>query len=79
MISEDGTVKVIGIDDIEYDTLSNGKVVAKGLPGQLAQVPIEDNDAYLRTNYDTSNNINLEMAISNQLDTLMILKMMNQQ
>ena len=58
VISEDGTVKVIGIDDIEYDTLSNGKVVAKGLPGQLAQVPIEDNDAYLRTNYDTSNNIN---------------------
>ena len=58
VISEDGTVKVIGIDDIEFDTLSNGKVVAKGLPGQLAQVPIEDNDAYLRTNYDTSNNIN---------------------
>ena len=58
VISEDGTVDVIGIDDIEYDTLSNGKVVAKGLPGQLAQVPIEDNDAYLRTNYDTSNNIN---------------------
>ena len=58
MISEDGTVKVIGINDIEFDTLSNGKVVAKGLPGQLAQVPIEDNDAYLRTNYDTSNNIN---------------------
>ena len=58
VISEDGTVTVIGIDDIEYDTLSNGKVVARGLPGQLAQVPIEDNDAYLRTNYDTSNNIN---------------------
>ena len=57
-IGEDGGVKVIGIDDIEYDTLSNGKVIATGLPGQISQVPVDENETYLRTNFDESNNIN---------------------
>jgi gliding motility-associated lipoprotein GldJ len=57
-IGEDGGIKVIGIDDIEYDTLSNGKVIAKGLPGQISQVPADENETYLRTNFDESNNIN---------------------
>jgi len=57
-IGEDGGVSVIGIDDIEYDTLSNGKVIATGLPGQISQVPVDENETYLRTNFDESNNIN---------------------
>lgn len=57
-IADDGSVVVVGVDDIEYDTLSNGKVVAKVLPGQLAQVPVDDNETYLRTNFDTSDNRN---------------------
>ena len=57
-IGEDGGVKVIGIDDIEYDTLSNGKVIATGLPGQISQVPVDEDETYLRTNFDESNNIN---------------------
>jgi len=57
-IGAEGGVKVIGIDDIEFDTLSNGKVIAKGLPGQISQVPVDENETYLRTNFDESNNIN---------------------
>ena len=57
-IGDDGSVKVIGIDDIEYETLSNGKVIATGLPGQISQVPVDEDETYLRTNFDQSNNIN---------------------
>lgn len=57
-ISDDGSLVVVGVDDIEYQTLSNGKVVAKTLPGQLAKVQVDGDDTYLRTNYDKSDNIN---------------------
>lgn len=57
-ITEDGTVKVVTADDIIYDTLSNGKVIARNLPGEILQVPIDENETYLRTNFDKSNAIN---------------------
>jgi len=57
-ITEDGTVKVVTVDDIVYDTLSNGKVVARNLPGEILQVPVDENETYLRTNFDRSNEIN---------------------
>ncbi|MFD2726715.1 gliding motility lipoprotein GldJ [Hyunsoonleella rubra] len=57
-ITEDGTVKVVTVDDIVYDTLSNGKVIARDLPGEIVQVPVDENETYLRTNFDRSNHIN---------------------
>ena len=57
-IGQDGKVVIISTDSIGYDTLSNGKVVASRLPGQIAQVPVDDNETYLRTNFDKSNHIN---------------------
>src|SRR5690606_6629199 len=57
-INEDGTVKVVTSDDIVYDTLSNGQVVPRNLPGTILQVPISSEDAYLRTNFDASDNRN---------------------
>ena len=57
-IGEDGNVQVIGTDNIEFETLSNGKVIAKGLPGQISQVPVDENETYLRTNFSESDNIN---------------------
>jgi gliding motility-associated lipoprotein GldJ len=57
-IGDDGSIKVIGVDDIEYETLSNGKQVATGLPGQIVQVPVDEDETYLRTNFDQSNNVN---------------------
>lgn len=58
MLAEDGSVKVIGIDDFEYDTLTNGKVIVKNLPGQLAEIPVDEDETYLRANFDKSDNRN---------------------
>ncbi|GGZ79601.1 gliding motility lipoprotein GldJ [Algibacter mikhailovii] len=57
-INEDGTVKVVTSDDVVYDTLSNGKVIARNLPGEILQVPVDENETYLRTNFDRSNAVN---------------------
>ena len=57
-INDDGTVVVVTADNIQYDTLSNGKIVARNLPGQLVQVPVDENETYLRQNFSTSDNRN---------------------
>jgi gliding motility-associated lipoprotein GldJ len=57
-LAEDGSVKVIGIDDFEYDTLTNGKVIVRNLPGQLAKIPVDEDETYLRANFDKSDNRN---------------------
>ena len=57
-IDKDGKIAIISSDSIVFDTLSNGKVIATGLPGQIAQVAVDDNETYLRTNFDKSNHIN---------------------
>ncbi len=57
-IGEDGTVEMITVDNIKYDTLSNGKVMARNFPGSIAQIPVDDNETYLRQNFSTSDNKN---------------------
>ena len=57
-INEDGTVKVVTPDEIVFDTLSNGQVIARNLPGEILQVPVDENETYLRTNFDRSDNRN---------------------
>ncbi len=57
-ISEDGTVKIVTTDEIVFDTLPNGKVIARDLPGEIAQVPIDEDETYLRQNFDRSDNRN---------------------
>jgi gliding motility-associated lipoprotein GldJ len=58
MIGADGKIVIITKESIKYDTLSNGKIVARNLPGQIAQVPVDEQETYLRQNFDKSNNIN---------------------
>ena len=57
-IGEDGTVELVTSDNITYDTLSNGRIMARNFPGQIAQVPIDENETYLRTQFSTSDNRN---------------------
>ena len=57
-INDDGTVQVVTVDEVVYDTLSNGKVVARNLPGEIKQIGVDDNETYLRTNFDKSDNRN---------------------
>jgi gliding motility-associated lipoprotein GldJ len=55
-IGKDGKVAIVSVDSIVYDTLSNGRIVARDLPGELATVPITKDDAYLRPNFSQSDN-----------------------
>lgn len=57
-IGEDGTVELVTSDNITYDTLSNGRIMARNFPGQIAQVPVDDNETFLRTQFSTSDNRN---------------------
>lgn len=55
-IDADGKVKIVTADSIVWDTLNNGKIVARNLPGEILQVPVDEEETYLRTNFDQSDN-----------------------
>jgi len=57
-IGNDGRVKIVTADSIVYDTLNNGKLIARNLPGEIYQIPVDDDDTYLRTNFSKSDNRN---------------------
>jgi gliding motility-associated lipoprotein GldJ len=57
-IGEDGKLEIISTDNIVYDTTSSGKIIARNLPGELATVPVDENETYLRQNFSTSDNRN---------------------
>ncbi|SFN89165.1 protein involved in gliding motility GldJ [Bizionia echini] len=57
-LNEDGTVRIVTSDEIKFDTLPNGDVIARNLPGEIHQVPVDEDETYLRTNFDTSDNRN---------------------
>ena len=57
-INDDGTVKIVTVDSIVYDTLSNGKVIARNLPGEIQKIGVDEEETYLRSNFDRSDNRN---------------------
>ncbi|TDE04454.1 gliding motility lipoprotein GldJ [Flavobacterium hiemivividum] len=57
-IGEDGKVEIVTLETMKKDTLSNGKIIVRSFPGEIAQVPVDENETYLRQNFDKSNNIN---------------------
>ena len=57
-IAEDGTVVVLSESEVVYDTLSNGKIIARTLPSEIKQVAIDEDETYLRTNFSESDNRN---------------------
>jgi gliding motility-associated lipoprotein GldJ len=57
-IDKEGKIEFVTSENIKYDTLSNGKIIARDVPGQIAQVPVDENETYLRQNFDKSNEIN---------------------
>jgi gliding motility-associated lipoprotein GldJ len=54
-IGKDGKV-MINENKVVFDTLPNGKLISKSLPGLLEMVPVDNNDTYLRTNFSESDN-----------------------
>lgn len=57
-IGEDGKVHIVTAQDIEYDTLSDGRIMPRNLPGDIQQVALEESDMYLRTNFSESDQRN---------------------
>ena len=58
VIGEEGKAEVIAPDQIVFDTLPNGKILLKRLPGQLNQMPIDEEETFLRQNFSESDNRN---------------------
>jgi gliding motility-associated lipoprotein GldJ len=57
-IGEDGRALLVDANTIEYDTLANGRIQYRNLPGQIAQTQITKEDTYLRQNYNKGDNRN---------------------
>ncbi|MBL6665562.1 MAG: gliding motility lipoprotein GldJ [Flavobacteriaceae bacterium] len=57
-IGEDGKATIISPDELVYDTLPNGKVMLKRLPGDLDKVPVDEEETFLRQNFSESDNRN---------------------
>ncbi len=57
-IGEDGKVELVQADTQQFDTLPNGKVVARNFPGEIARIPVDENETYLRQNFDKSDHRN---------------------
>lgn len=57
-IGEDGKYEVVTTETMKYDTLPNGKIVARNFPGELATEPVDEKETYLRVNFDKSDNRN---------------------
>jgi gliding motility-associated lipoprotein GldJ len=57
-IGDDGKVELVTGETQKFDTLPNGKIVSRNLPGQIAQVPVDEKETYLRQNFSKSDNRN---------------------
>lgn len=57
-IDANGNVVIVDESNIKYDTLPNGRLRPKALPGQVAKTSVEEKDLYLRRNINDKNSIN---------------------
>ncbi|MBI9042534.1 gliding motility lipoprotein GldJ [Lutibacter sp.] len=60
MIDAEGNVVITDNASVEYDTLDNGKLIAKSLPGSVKYIPVTKRDAYMRDNYEKSYNVDAQ-------------------
>lgn len=58
VITEDGKVKVLEPNEVQYDTLSDGSLIARNLPGEIKKEEIGENETYLRTQFSKADNRN---------------------
>lgn len=60
MIDAEGQVVIADDLTVEYDTLDNGKIVPKALPGSVRYTPVTKRDAYMRINYEKAYNVDIK-------------------
>ena len=56
-IDAEGKVVIVDDTSVEFDTLDNGQLMPKSMPGSVKYVPITKRDAYMRNNYEKSYNV----------------------
>ena len=57
LIDAEGKVVIVDDASVEFDTLDNGQLIPKDLPGSVKYIPITDRDAYMRNNYEKAYNV----------------------
>ena len=57
-IGPDGQASIFSPDQLDFDTLPDGKILLKKLPGALKDTVIGPEETFLRLNFNKSNNIN---------------------
>lgn len=57
-LGNDRKIELVTKENIKYDTLSNGKIIATNFPGEIITIPVDDNETFLRRNFDQSYEIN---------------------
>ncbi|WP_298370696.1 gliding motility lipoprotein GldJ [uncultured Lutibacter sp.] len=57
MIDAEGKVVIADNFSVQYDTLDNGQIVPKALPGSVKYLPVTKRDAYMRNNYEKAYNV----------------------
>ena len=57
-IDQDGKASIVSPDQLVFDTLPDGKIMLKKLPGSLEETAITEEETFLRQNFSKSNNIN---------------------
>ena len=60
MIDADGQVVIADDNSVEFDTLDNGRIVPKSLPGSVKYTPVTKRDAYMRLNYEKAYNVDVK-------------------
>jgi gliding motility-associated lipoprotein GldJ len=60
MIDSEGKVVIADNYTVDYDTLDNGQIVPKALPGSVKYTPVTKRDAYMRNNYEKAYNVDAE-------------------
>ena len=58
VMGEDGKAVTIAPDELVFDTLPNGRILLKKLPGDLVETPIDEEETFLRQNFSESDNRN---------------------
>jgi len=56
VIGKDGKVKILQPDEVQYDTLSDGSLIARNLPGEIKTEKIGEDETYLRTQFSKADN-----------------------
>jgi gliding motility-associated lipoprotein GldJ len=57
MIDQDGQVVIADGQNVAYDTLDNGNIITKTMPGSVKYIPISNRDAFMKNNYEKAFNV----------------------